>query len=150
MRQVWERFGLQRLLKFGLTGGAGFIVDFGLLWALKGVFGVPLAMATTAAYVVGGVVHYSLTRFWVFPQEHRQGEIGRIARYLSLAGANIVATLGIVLGLNALGLDYRVAKIIAVAALFFSNYWLTPRLVMISPGSRTSAPSDSIVSRNNR
>lgn len=137
-------------MKFGLTGCAGFAVDFGLLLILKSGAGMPLAVATTLAYVVGGVVHYSLTRFWVFPQDQRAGEVGRVVRYLALAGVNILATLGIVLGLSSIGVDYRVAKILAVVLLFFSNYLLTPRLVMTSPGSSTSAPSASMASRKSR
>jgi putative flippase GtrA len=139
--------GLARLIRFGLTGCAGFVVDFGLLWLLKGGLGAPLALATTTAYVVGGVVHYSLTRFWVFPQEDSTGEGGRIIRYLALAAVNIVVTLVLVLGLSHAGLDYRVAKVIAVVALFFSNYFLTPRVVMTSPGSRTTAPRSSTATR---
>ena len=150
MRSLWHRYALRRLLRFGLTGCAGFVVDFGLLWFLKGRVGLPLALATVVAYTVGGIVHYSLTRYWVFPQNGRGGELGRVARYLALAGLNILATLGIVLGLNSAGVDYRVAKVVAVVVLFFSNYALTPRLVMTSPGRRTSAPSASAASTNDR
>ena len=124
-----------------MTGLAGFFVDFGLLWLLRSGSGLPLAIATTAAYVVGGTIHYSLTRFWVFPQQDFKGEAGRMVRYLLLASVNIIVTLILVLGLSHLGLDYRFAKIIAVVGLFFTNYLLTPRLVMTSPGRRTSAPS---------
>lgn len=135
-----RRFRLDGLFRFGVTGLAGFFVDFGLLWLLRSGAALPLALATTIAYVVGGVMHYSLTRFWVFPQQDGNGEFGRIFRYLLLASVNILATLTLVVGLSQLGLDYRVAKVIAVVGLFFTNYLLTPRLVMISPGSLTSAP----------
>lgn len=144
---LWPRFDLARFIRFGLTGCAGFVVDFGTLVVLKSLIGAPLPVATATAYIVGGVVHYAFTRLWVFPQDHRRGELGRIARYLLLGVANIGATLAFVLGLTHAGLDYRAAKVIAVVVLFFSNYLLTPRLVMTSPGSRTTAPRSSTTSR---
>lgn len=125
-------------MRFGLTGCAAFAVDFSVLILLKSSVGLPLGVATTTAVVVGGLVHYSLTRLWVFPQETSAGELGRLARYLILVAVNIVANLVIVLGLTRVGLDYRAAKAIAVVVLFFCNYFLTPRLVMTSTRSRRS------------
>lgn len=125
-------------MRFGLTGCAAFAVDFGTLVLLRSSVGLPLAVATTTAVVVGGLVHYSLTRLWVFPQESRTGELGRLTRYLVLVAVNVAANLVIVMGLTSVGLDYRAAKGIAVVALFFCNYLLTPRLVM-RPVRRSSS-----------
>ena len=134
-----DLLGLRRLLRFGVTGAAGFAVDLGTLVALHSGLDVGLPLATLASYTLGGVVHYSLTRFWVFPQDTGEGEIGRIARYLALAGLNALATLGIVTGLVHLGVDYRPAKVSSVGLLFFTNYLLMPRLVMTSPGPPVAA-----------
>jgi putative flippase GtrA len=142
-----RRVDLARLLRFGLTGCAGFAVDFSVLVALRSGAGAPLALATIAAYVLGGLVHYALTRLWVFPQTGSGREIGRVFRYLALAAVNAGLTLAIVTGLSETGLDYRVAKVVAVVSLFFTNYFLTPRIVMTSPGSRTTAPLSSTASR---
>jgi putative flippase GtrA len=125
--------GLWRLVRFGLTGCAGFAVDFTTLITLRSVVGVSLAVATATGTLVGGSVHYSLTRLWVFPHESQGGELGKVARYVALAAANMIATVVIVVSLDALGLDYRAAKIVAVVVLFFSNYALTPRWVMPVP-----------------
>lgn len=139
-----------RLVRFGLTGLAGFLLDFGLLVLIHGRLGAPLIPATLLAYGLGGAVHYLLTRYWVFPETAPGGEVARVGRYLALGVVNAIATVAIVSGLVAVGVDYRVAKTIAVAALFLSNYVLTPRLVMTSPGRRTTAPSSSARSRNVR
>jgi putative flippase GtrA len=131
-----------RLIRFGVTGCAGFAVDLGTLVVFHSALSAPLAASTVVAYGSGGMAHYSLTRYWVFPQDSRAGELGRITRYLLLAAANMAATLVMVLGLTAMGADYRVAKVAAVVLLFFTNYALTPRLVMTSPGRRAIAPRD--------
>ncbi len=129
----------RRLVRFGLTGCAGFVVDFGTLVLLHSGLGLPLWLATAAAYLTGGVVHYSLTRFWVFPQGNAEGEFGRIARYVLLVAANVGITTVIVVGLSGLGLDYRAAKVVAVVTLFFTNFILMPRLVMTSPRDEAGA-----------
>ena len=145
--RITRAFVRSRLVRFGLTGLAGFAADFGCLTGMHSGLAVPLAMATTVAYIVGGTVHYSLTRFWVFPQPVRSGEISRIVRYLLLASVNVAVTLAIVLGLNRAGVDYRIAKVIAVVVLFLSNYFITPRFVMTSAGNRISAPPDTAASK---
>lgn len=137
-------------MRFGLAGCVGFALDFGLLVLFHGRLGAPLIPSTLVAYGLGGAVHYALTRFWVFPETNRGGEVGRVGRYLALGLVNAVATVVIVSGLVAAGLDYRVAKCLAVAGLFFTNYLLTPRLVMTSPGRRTTAPASSAPSKNSR
>lgn len=123
----------QRLFRFGLTGVASFVVDFGTLVLAHDGFGWPLRVSLIAAYTIGGIVHYGLTRWWVFPMKHGGGgaaETGRVVRYLLLAAVNTGATLIIVPALTHLGVDYRLAKIICVVLLFGFNYFVTPRFVM--------------------
>ncbi len=142
---------LVRLTKFGLTGFAGLAVDLGMLVILHSGLRWPLAWATLGAYTAGGAIHYGLTRFWVFPHGRDAGEVGKVVRYLLLGAANAAVTVVVVTVLAGWGLDYRLAKGVAVVALFFSNYVLTPRFVMTtSPGSRTTAPASSDRSRNER
>lgn len=141
---------IPRLIRFGITGCAGFIVDFGLLVALHTAAGWPLIGATLAAYTVGGIVHYALTRLWVFPHPRTSDETAKVLRYLALGALNALATVIAVSTLTWAGLDYRAAKIITVIALFFTNYTLVPRFVMTWPGSRTDAPPSNAPSRNNR
>jgi putative flippase GtrA len=126
-----------RFVRFGLTGVAGFVADFGTLVLLHGRLDVALWVAVVAAYVVGGLVHYSLTRFWVFAHPLGEGELGKIRRYLTLVGCNVVITAVAVDAMTRAGLDYRLAKAVTVVVLFFSNYLIVPRWVM--PHERSAA-----------
>jgi putative flippase GtrA len=122
---------LHRVLRFGVTGGASFVVDFGSLVVAHSFFHWPLTFSLVFAYALGGCVHYSLTRWWVFNAGRSgAGEVGRVVRYLMLAGVNIVATLLVVPALTHLGLDYRLAKLLCTGLLFGMNYLITPRFVM--------------------
>ena len=130
VRELTRSARLRQFVRFGLTGVAGFVADFGTLVLLHGALDVALWLATAAAYLVGGVVHYSLTRFWVFAHPLGEGELGKVGRYLALVGCNVLLTVVAVVAMTHLGLDYRVAKMITVVTLFFSNYVIVPRWVM--------------------
>jgi putative flippase GtrA len=132
---------LRRLLRFGIAGIAGFIFDFGSLVLAHDGFGWPLTASLVFAYTVGGLAHYGLTRWWVFPGDRGPGEAGRVARYLLLAAVNIVATLLIVPALTHLGLDYRLAKITCTALLFGFNYVVTPRFVLTDSPRQPARPA---------
>lgn len=123
---------LRRAGRFVTTGAVAFAIDFGGLVLLHGALGLPLAVSVIAPYPVGTAVHYGLTRFWVFPPGAPGSEPGRIGRYLLLVAANALGTAAIVLSLTHLGLDYRAAKLIAVAVLLVANYFVSPVLVMRS------------------
>ncbi len=140
----------RRLIRFGFAGCVGFAVDFGGLIALHSGLGIPLVPSTLVAYSVGAGVHYSLLRYWVFPHRSTDSEVGKVARYLLLGAFNALATVIIVSGLASLGVDYRLAKAVAVVILFFTNYVLTPRFVMTSPRRRAAAPATDAISRSTR
>jgi putative flippase GtrA len=116
--------------RFGLTGGIAFVIDFGGLVLLHGALGWKLQWAIVVSYCLGGAVHYTLTRRWVFVPRLERPEVDRIARYLALGTTNIVVNLAAVLVLVRLGVDYRVSKAGCVAMLVVINYLVTSRHIM--------------------
>lgn len=125
----------RRVVRFVTAGAVSFALDFGGLILLHSGLGWQLGWAVLVAYGSGGAVHYLLTRLWVFNPAGRGSETGRFLRYLSLGGLNIAATWAVVLSLTRLGVDYRLAKILCVAALVVFNYVVTHLFVMRSaPG----------------
>jgi putative flippase GtrA len=121
---------IARLVRFGLTGLAGFTADFGTLVLCHGALGLELRISLLTAYTVGGCVHYGLTRLWVFPARYTGSEAGRVFRYLLLAGLNIAVTVSVVPALASAHVDYRIGKLLTVGGLFVVNYLLTSRFVM--------------------
>jgi putative flippase GtrA len=121
---------LRRVARFAVTGAAGFATDFVTLVVLHSGLGAPLRPSLVVAYSLGGCVHYSLTRWWVFRPTVADPEIHRVARYVALAAVNAAVTVLLVPILVSHGLDYRVAKLVCVGLLFGFNYVVMPRLVM--------------------
>jgi putative flippase GtrA len=141
IRELAVHHEVRRVFKFGVTGVLGFAADFGTLVVTHTGLGLPLRVALIIAYALGGIVHYSLTRWWVFPVRHSTSEVGRVVRYLLLAAVNAGATLLIVPALTHAGLDYRLGKILCVVVLFGFNYVVTPRFVMPAEPRRQAPPA---------
>ena len=102
--------------RFLVAGGFTFLVDIGTLRLLHGTVELSLPCATVAASGVAFLVNFTLTRHWTFAAIARSGHPRRqLIRYSVLVLLNIGATVGLVVALSGLGLQYLVAKVVAAA-----------------------------------
>jgi len=106
--------------RFLLVGALSVGVDTGSLVLLRELAGLPLAVATTLAFGITLVVNFSLNMGFVFGVRGRLA--GRLLRYGALVVANYLLTLLLVLGIAALGVNYVVGKLIAVAVCALVNF----------------------------
>jgi len=106
--------------RFLLVGVLSVGVDTGSMVLLYELVGLPLAAATTLAFLLTLAVNFSLNMGFVFGVRGRLA--GRLARYGVLVGVNYVLTLLLVLGIAALGVNYVVAKLVAVACCALVNF----------------------------
>jgi putative flippase GtrA len=99
-------------LGFALINGFTFVVDILLLSALHGSLEVPLPIAVTAAYACAFTLSYSLNRTMNFQSHAPVGP--QFAIYVVVVVVNYSAfILGVSSALTALGIDFRVARILA-------------------------------------
>lgn len=100
------------LVGFALINGTTFAVDLALLTLLRSAAGLPVAVAITIAYLTAFGLSFVLNR-WLNFRSH--GPVaGQTARYAVAIGLNyLVFILGIGAGLAALGVDYRLSRILA-------------------------------------
>lgn len=120
--------------RFVLTGGATFLVDLGCLRLLHGTAGLALAPATLLAFCIAFVVNFTASRNWAFAGTGRDGHVGHQAlRYLVLVAANLASTLAIVVGLNALDVNYLWAKVVAAAVNATFNFFAYRHWVFAAP-----------------
>lgn len=112
-------------------------VDMGLFLALL-TLGLPAAAAAAAGYALGISAHWLVSSRAVFtagvaphgPERSRQK-----ALFVGSALAGLAVTTAIVGGGTALGLDPRLAKLVAIGASFTLTWLLRERVVF-----RTAAP----------
>ncbi len=106
--------------RFLLVGALSVGVDTGSLIVLHELAGLPLAVATTLAFLLTLAVNFSLNMGFVFGVRGRLA--GRLVRYGVLVVVNYLLTLLLVLGIAALGVNYVVAKLVAVACCSLVNF----------------------------
>jgi putative flippase GtrA len=99
-------------LGFALINGFTFGVDLLLLTALHGWLGVPFPVSVTVAYVCAFTLSYSLNRTMNFQSHAPVGP--QFSIYVVVVVLNYLAfILGVSTALTAMGVDFRVARILA-------------------------------------
>ena len=112
-------FGLDRmivpnLVGFALINGCTFALDLGLLTTFHGGLGWPVPVSVTLSYVIAFGVSFVLNRSLNFRSHTTIGP--QVAVYVAVVLVNyLIWILGVGAGLASLGVDYRVARIIAGA-----------------------------------
>lgn len=124
---------LASVLRYLLAGALAFAFDFGLLWLLHEVLGIPLAVSTPVAFIASFVVTYTLQRVFAF--RSRAAVPLSALKYGLLVMANTVLTTAIVVGASLLGMPWEAGKLVAVAATTVGNYFAY-RFWVFAPGKR--------------
>jgi len=113
-----------QFFRYGFVGGTAFIVDFGLLYVLTAYAGLYYLLSATISFLVGLVVNYILSIFWVFS---RRSFSSRWLEFWIFAAVGVVG-----LGLNDLfmwlltgmaGYYYLYSKVISTFLVFLWNFF---------------------------
>jgi putative flippase GtrA len=110
----------RELIGFGILGGFTFLIDLGLLWALRTWTTLPLPVAVSIAYVIAFGINFVLNRTVNFRSHAPVGP--QSMRYAVVVACDYGLTLGVTTGLSALGLDFRIARLIAAACVATFTY----------------------------
>lgn len=116
-----------QLLKFGLTGGAGSILDLGTLTILTRVFGMPAEVAFLCSAFVGATFVFFVNKYFTF--KHRGSAfLPQLLKHYTVYGPAIIANF---LLSNALFLVMPdlLAKFVAIGVIAVWNYLLSHHYV---------------------
>jgi putative flippase GtrA len=129
---------IEQLIKFGIVGGSGVFVDFGITWILKEKVKIHRYIANSTGFICAATSNYFLNRWWTFVSHNP-----RIEQEYGLFLLIAVAGLGINTAILHLfsekagkrfmpqnaRLRFYMAKLIATAVVtlwnFFLNYFIT-------------------------
>ena len=82
---------IKKFLKFGIVGASGMVIDFGVLYLMRDVVGLPDLWANTISFTAAATSNYFLNRIWTFRSHERQVGV----EYLKFLAVSIVG-----LGIN--------------------------------------------------
>jgi len=132
---------LPELLKFGIVGGIGTVIDLGGAAVLHGKFHVEPLAAKAVSTSLATVFTYLGSRFWTFKHRENQ-ELKREAvlfiglNLVGLAIAEVVVGL-VTYGLNLHGqLEYNAASFVGTGFGTIFRFWAYRRWVFLAPGER--------------
>jgi dolichol-phosphate mannosyltransferase len=128
LQRVAERHG-RRFARFGVVGISGVLVNTGVLWALVSFFGVHHLIAAAISSEVSILTNFALNDHWTFGDHAAEiSYLRRAAHYNAVALCGMVLSLGVLAALvDAFGLYYLLANLIAIGASTVSNYLLNMR-----------------------
>ena len=114
--------------------------DYGLLGLLVYALGAPPTPSAAAAYCAGAVVHYLLSRAYVFePGWLHERRLQEIAGFFATGLAGLLVTvIALEAGTGLLGLPVPLSKTAAVGLSFCLTYLLRHRLVFRRSNGRTA------------
>ena len=125
---------INQFIKFAGVGFVAFFIDYGLLIFFTEVLGIYYLVSATMSFTISVVFNYVASMRYVFT--HRD-DISRTREFaifiiLSIVGL-MLNNVGMFIGVDVLGVDYRITKVIATACVTVFNFF-TRRLFL--DGSR--------------
>lgn len=113
---------LKEIIRFGLTGGICFVVDYATMVLLKEILGVHYLVATGIGFIVSVILNYYMCVFWVFRGIDRPDKKAVSAFF-------VVSVVGFVLNeffmwffVDITGIHYTLSKIVTAALVLIWNY----------------------------
>jgi len=145
LRQQLARF--QELIRFGLVGLSGVLVNTLMLWVLAQRLGLAVPLASVLATEVAIISNFLLNDRWTFSGRHTRSFIQRLLRYNSVAIGGLVITTGVLTFLTSVGaLPLLVANLVAVLVAMAWNYTLSSRWTWHrATGASQALPTEAVV-----
>jgi putative flippase GtrA len=111
---------LLRLLKFGIVGLLGMVVDFGVTWLFKEKVRINRFAANALGFSCAVVCNFALNRAWTFGS-HANVE-GQLFRFVMVSLTGLLLNTGIVYFFNRRGFNFYLSKAMAIVLVFIWNY----------------------------
>ena len=122
-----EGVSLGRMIRFGIVGASGIVVNQGLLMLPHGIFGLPLLLSSLIAIETSILSNFTLNSLWTW-----KVDLGRSLRswlqkavqyhaatVISAFAGNVLVLMGLV---HLFGVDYRLANLVGIAVGSGINY----------------------------
>ena len=114
---------LNQIIKFGFVGGLAFIIDYSVLFILKECFGVDVLIAAAIAFSISVIFNYIASVKWVFDVDKSKSEKKNFILFIIFSVIGLLLTEIIMhLGVNILGFNYLIIKIVATAIVMVFNF----------------------------
>lgn len=128
-----------KVLRYGGSSLIAVGADVGLLWFLASVVKVPYLIAAAAAFAVGGVVKYLVSKYMVYEDNRGDDKARSIVLFICFALACLLLNQIIIyVGVEILGVHLLLAKLFSAGFIFVLNFFLIGLFVFKDPLYKSS------------
>jgi putative flippase GtrA len=123
---------LLSIVKFGITGMSGMVLDFSLTWLFKDVLHVNKFLANAIGFSAAVMSNYYINRIWTFQNKAKIST--QLAAFITVSIIGLLLNSMVVYVFNnLLLLNFYLSKIIAVGLVFIWNFSANYFYVFKSP-----------------
>jgi len=126
-------FKNKKIIKYLLVGFTAFFVDYFLFILLNKFTGLPIFFSNSAALVVGFLISFFGNRLYVFAADEentmKHSLKKQLLLYVILLTINTFLTYLIIAGLEHLGVDVAIGKVVSMAFIIIWNYVLYKKII---------------------
>lgn len=113
-----------RLLKFGIVGISGMVIDFLITWLLKEKCKVNKYIANSAGFCAAVINNFILNNTWTFDTPD-DGTAGRFVKFIIVsAGGLILSNITLYFLIKYVKANFYLLKLLLIGIIFFWNYFL--------------------------
>lgn len=111
-----------KIIKFGIVGFLGFVIDFGLTYVFKEKLKMNKFVANALGFLISAVVNFTVNRIWTF-ENHNPDLAMQFGKFMAIASVALMLNSLIIYILNGkIRINFYVSKIIAVLFVMFYNF----------------------------
>ena len=111
----------KRIIKFGIIGLSGTVIDFAVLTSLVELVGLNILVANTVSFIFGATNNFVWNKFWTFRNENKEFK-KQFFKYLGVAFIGLVINTLLMHIFITIGVHYLFAKIIIAILVVFWNF----------------------------
>jgi len=118
------------VLKYLVSGGSAFVVDYSILVLFYYTLGLGLGLSTTLGYFSGFFISFFANRYWVFGKSGTTRKpLKQILEYTALVIFNYFFTLIAIQQLDEFGIKPAIGKIMVTAIIVVWNYLIFQKFI---------------------
>jgi putative flippase GtrA len=111
----------KRIIKFGIIGLSGTVIDFSVLTLLVELAGFNILIANAISFIFGATNNFVWNKFWTFRNKDRKFR-KQFFKYLTVAFIGLIINTALMHLFITLGLHYLIAKVVIAAIVVIWNY----------------------------
>ncbi len=122
-----------QMFRYLVSGGTAFVVDFSTLWLLTEVVHLHYLLSSVIANVVGLVITYIFSVFWVFDTRSVDNRVAEFTIFAAIAGLGTLLTMLLMWFITeCIGVQYLFSKVITTLCIAVLNFVLKKQLLFKS------------------